>query len=121
MRGVIGGPAIRRGSLRSLAALAMVALALPGAAAASGAWQTMLHPRDFTDLIVTDDEVWCATADAGLLRYDRVSHRFSSITREPGSIASNHLTSLAFDRAGRLWRGPRSRVSAVSPPTAPRG
>ena len=97
--------AFRRGTLRTLAAAALLVLALPGSSRASGAWQTMLHARDFTDLLVTDDEVWCATAEAGLLRYDRLSQRFLAITREPGAIASNHLTSLALDRAGRLWVG----------------
>lgn len=79
--------------------------ALPTVASAAGAWQTHLRTRDFTDLIVTDDAVWCATGEAGLLRFDRVTHRFESITREPGTVASNHLTSLAFDRIGRLWVG----------------
>jgi ligand-binding sensor domain-containing protein len=92
------------GLARLLAAAGLI-VALPSAARASGAWQTHLGVRDFTDLVVTDDRVWCATFEAGLLKFDRVTHRFESITREPGSIASNHLTSLAFDRVGRLWVG----------------
>lgn len=86
--------------------LALVGLAaLPRVADAAGAWQTHIRTRDFTDLIVTDDEVWCATGEAGLLRFDRATHTFTSITREPGTIASNHLTCLAYDRVGRLWVG----------------
>lgn len=93
-----------RGLLGSLATACLLAVT-PGAAAAAGAWQTHLHVRDFTDLVVTNQAVWCATAEAGLLRFDRATHRFDAITREPGTIASNHLTSLAFDRLGRLWVG----------------
>ena len=84
---------------------ACLLLAAPGPAGAAGAWQTHLKTKDFTDLIVTDRAVWCATAEAGLLRFDRLTTRFESITREPGTIASNHLTCLAFDRVGRLWVG----------------
>ncbi len=104
MKNPIGLPAPARGLTRWLAAACLRA-APPAAAAATGAWQTHLRVRDFTDLIVTGDAVWCATAEAGLLRFDRVTRRFQAITREPGTIASNHLTSLAFDRVGRLWVG----------------
>src|SRR6266545_2755397 len=89
---------------RTLAATCLLA-ALPAAAGVDPAWQTHLKPKDVTDLWVTDDAVWCATGEAGLLRFDRLTHRFEAITREPGSIASNRLTTLAFDRTGRLWVG----------------
>ena len=97
-----------RRSLRRLAPLlaeACLLAALPAAAGAAGAWQTHARAKDFTDLLVADDAVWCATAEAGLLRFDRVTHRFQAVTREPGAIASNHLTCLAFDNVGRLWVG----------------
>ena len=96
-----------RGPARALPFLVAAAwlLAAAGPARSAGAWQTHLRVKDFTDLIVTQQEVWCATAEAGLLRFDRLTSRFESITREPGSIASNHLTCLAFDRVGRLWVG----------------
>jgi hypothetical protein len=94
---------------RRMAALPIVIAgglaALHGVAGAAGAWQTILRARDFTDLLVTEDVVWCATAEAGLLRYDRGTGTFDVITREPGSIASNHLRALRFDRIGRLWVG----------------
>ncbi len=106
------------GLARGLLAVGLIA-SLPVAALASGAWQTHLDARDFTDLIVTDDVVWCATGEAGLLQFDRVTHQFKSITREPGTIASNHLTSLAFDRVGRLWVG--TLESGVSRLTADGG
>src|SRR5262245_58462032 len=84
-----------------------VALALaPGRPAeAAGGWQTFIKVKDFTDLLVTQDAIWCATQEAGLLRFDRATHAFTYTRREPGSIASNQLTSLAYDRAGRLWVG----------------
>jgi len=92
---------------RGLALLALVALitGVPSAARASGAWETHLRAKTYSDLLVTKDFIWCATGEAGLLRFDRTTHAFSSITREPGAIASNHLTSLAYDRVGRLWVG----------------
>jgi two component regulator with propeller domain len=89
---------------RILAGACLLA-AFPAEAAVDRAWQTHLRAKDFTDLLVTDDAVWCATAEAGLLHFDRVTHRFDAITREPGSIASNHITTLALDRRGRLWVG----------------
>ncbi len=97
-------PAIVRGLAHGLAGACLLA-ALPVDALAAGAWQTHLRAKDFTDLLVTDDAVWCATAEAGLLRFDRLTHQIQAITREPGTIASNHLTSLALDRVGRLWVG----------------
>jgi ligand-binding sensor domain-containing protein len=89
--------------------LAAAGLGLPGAAPAraaiDGAWQTHLRTKDVTDMVVTDSTVWCATSEAGLLRYDRQAARFESIVREPGAIASNHLTCVTYDRIGRLWVG----------------
>jgi hypothetical protein len=84
----------------ALAALVLVA-SLPGEAPAAGAWQTHIRTKDFTDLLVTDATVYCGTREAGLLRFDRATRTFTSITREPGAIASNQVTTLAFDRAGR--------------------
>ncbi len=108
-------PPMVRGLATALAALGLIA-ALPGRSLAAGAWQTHIRTKDYADLIVTDDAVWCATAGAGLLRFDRGARTFTAITREPGSIASNQLTSLAFDRVGRLWVGTfasgASRLSA---------
>lgn len=72
---------------------------------ASGAWQTYLRMYTCTDLIPMRDTVWIATGEAGLLRYMRSENRFESYSREPGGIASNSLTALAYDRSGRLWVG----------------
>ena len=107
------------GPLRILGAgLLAIVVQLPGFATparATGAWQTFIRTRDFSDLLVSDDAVWCATAEAGLLRFDRITHEFTFIQREPGSIASNQLTSLAYDRSGRLWVGTfASGVSRLS-------
>src|SRR5258705_6996575 len=88
------------------AALALVALAgLPGSGRAAGAWQTFLRPYRYIDLAPRGDTVWCATSEAGLVRFDRRTGKFSSLTRVPGELASNRLTALAFDRSGRLWVG----------------
>jgi hypothetical protein len=44
-----------------------------------------------------------------------VTKTFTSTPREPGSISSNHLTCLAYDRVGRLWTGTaESGVSRLS-------
>jgi ligand-binding sensor domain-containing protein len=108
-------PPVVRALASALAAAGLLA-ALPGGSLAAGAWQTHIRTKDYSDLLVTDDAVWCTTAGAGLLRFDRVTRTFTSITREPGSIASNDLTSIAFDRVGRLWVGTfasgASRLSA---------
>src|SRR6185436_2204606 len=107
-------PAPRAGLLGALGALALLA-ALPVEGFATGAWQTHIRTKDFTDLLVTDATVYCGTRDAGLLVFDRATHAFTSIPREPGSISSNQVTSLALDRVGRLWVGTfASGVSRLS-------
>ncbi|HUK61975.1 MAG TPA: two-component regulator propeller domain-containing protein, partial [Dongiaceae bacterium] len=86
-------------------ALATGAAALPGAAHATGAWTTYIHMVTTNDILALPDTVWLASGEAGLLRYLRSSDTFESITREPGGLASNSVTALAFDRSGRLWAG----------------
>ncbi len=84
-------------------------------AQASGAWQTYLRMYTCTDLIAMRDTVWIATGEAGLLRYLRSADRFESYSREPGGLASNSLTALAYDRSGRLWVGtPGKGVSRLA-------
>ncbi len=100
--------------LAPLLALAMIPAL--GSTASAGAWTTYLKARDFADLLARSDRVWGATAEAGLLRLDRVSGRVDAIRREPGLLASNRLSGLALDRSGRLWVGTRgagvNRLSA---------
>ena len=95
---------------------ALLAGLAPTAALAAGAWTTYLRAYEYRDLLPTSSEVWCATGEAGLLRFDRASGTFSAISREPGGLASNHLNALAYDRSGRLWAGTAdagvSRLSA---------
>ncbi len=104
-------------SIRTRALIpALLVIVPPGAALASGAWTTYLRAFTFTDLIAGSDTVWCATGEAGLLRYHRGSGTFSALTREPGGLASNHLTALAFDRSGTLWIGTADAgVSRLAP------
>jgi hypothetical protein len=101
--------------LYALAALASLA-ALPAPARAGGAWTTYMRLTNCTDMVALPDTVWIASKEAGLVRYLRSVDRFESITREPGGLASNDVTSLAFDRSGRLWAGTpgkgASRLSA---------
>jgi len=92
----------------SLARAALIATLGAGpvnAATSPGAWQTFVHASELTALLARSDEVWGATAEAGLYRWDRTLGGFTSVRREPGAIASNRLTSLALDRSGRLWVG----------------
>lgn len=85
---------------------ALLALAfVPAAAFASGAWTTFQRVYGYSDMIALSDTVWCATREAGLMRYDRATGQFSFIPREPGGLASNALSALAYDRGGRLWVG----------------
>lgn len=94
-------------AIAALATAALAIAALPAAAGVNGAWQTHVRVRDFSDLLVTDAAVWCATSEAGLLRFDRAARTWSSIVKEPGALASNQLTCLTYDRVGRLWVGTR--------------
>ncbi|TMQ70056.1 MAG: hypothetical protein E6K80_09735, partial [Candidatus Eisenbacteria bacterium] len=87
-------------------ATALALAAVVGAASASspaGAWTTFIRAREFTALVVDAGQVWGATAEGGLVRWDRATDALEVIRREPGAIASNRLTALAEDRAGRLW------------------
>lgn len=86
-------------------ALAVLLAAGAAPARAAGAWTTYLRASAYGDLIATSDTLWCASQDAGLIWYARGAAAFGSYTREPGGLASNNLTSLTFDRGGRLWIG----------------
>lgn len=81
------------------------AVGTAGAASSPGAWTTFVRARQFTALLADSAQVWGATAEAGLVRWDRATQALSIIRREPGAIASNRLTSIALDRSGRLWVG----------------
>ncbi len=93
--------------MRAHAVLAAGAIALVvGSASASslpGAWQTLVRARELTALTADATDVWGATAEAGLMRWDRATLMLEVIRRQPGAIASNRLTALADDRSGRLW------------------
>lgn len=86
------------------------------AAWSSGAWTTMLRPRNYTDLLAEGDTVWCASLEGGLMRFTPSTGAFEFIAREPGGLASNRLIALALDRSRRLWVGTQgggvSRLSA---------
>ena len=81
------------------------AVVAPSPAGATGAWTTMLGPLSYSDLFADGDTVWCASGEAGLWRYVVSQARLESITREPGGLASNELSSLTYDRSRRLWIG----------------
>ncbi len=95
----------RRAAATAVLALAALAALAPAPARAAAGWESWLYTGYFTDLIATPTEVWCATREGGLLRWDRAAQSFSAIQREPGGITSNELTSLVFDPKGRLWVG----------------
>ncbi len=95
-------------------ALLLAVVSFP-AAAAAGAWTTYLRAQIYSDLVARHDTIWCASLDGGLLRYVSAADRFESIAREPGGLASQALTAVEFDRAGRLWVGTRDQgVSLLS-------
>ncbi len=85
--------------------LALVAAAWSAPARATGAWTTYIRMQTCNDVLALRDTVWLSSGEAGLVRWLRSEGRFESVTREPGGLASNSLTALAFDRSGRLWVG----------------
>ena len=70
---------------------------------AEGLWSTYLKMQTCNDLLALRDTVWIATGEAGIVRYDRATDTWSSITRAPSQIASNTVTAIAFDRTGNLF------------------
>jgi hypothetical protein len=92
---------------RLLASLAVALVLAPAArnAAAAGAWQTLQHTYNVSALEVDADTLWCATLEAGLVHYDVTTHAFTTLSRAPTGLQSNHLTALALDRTGMLWVG----------------
>ncbi len=102
---------------RLILLLGVVLAAGTGSGAAwGGAWTSYMHAYSFSQLVAVGDTVWCATREAGLLRFDGASGRFDRFFQEPGGLISNQLTALAFDRAGRLWVGTTAKgVSRLSP------
>ena len=102
-------------TLRLMALLAGVSLLVPSPAAHAGAWSTWIRMVTTNDMIALRDTVWLASGEAGILRYLRSSDRFEQVTREPGGPASNAVTTLTFDRSGRLWAGTAGKgVSRLS-------
>lgn len=82
----------------------LLALAQSPARAMDG-WTTYIRMVTCNAVLAQADTVWLATGEAGILRYLRSAARFEPITREPSGLASNAVTSLVFDRSGRLWAG----------------
>jgi len=100
---------------RILVTVALASVCAAPAVHATGAWTTYLRMVTCNDLIATRDTVWMATGEAGIVRYLRAEDRFESVVREPGSLASNFITTMTFDRSGRLWAGtPGKGVSRLS-------
>src|SRR6266850_2195362 len=87
-----------------VAAATLLAI-VPYAPHTVGGWSTYLKPYRYSDVLVRGDTVWCATREAGLLRYSRAGQRFAAISRFPNGLASNELSALAYDRSDRLWVG----------------
>jgi hypothetical protein len=88
------------------------------AAHASGAWTAFIRPYRYNDLLVEGDTIWCATQEAGLLRFSRSSSSFESIVREPGGLASNRLSALVRDQSRRLWVGTLGAGASVFTPAS---
>jgi hypothetical protein len=74
-----------------------------GPARAAGLWSTYLRMNTVQDVLALRDTVWLATRDAGLVRWQRSTGAWSSITREPGGLAGNDVRAIAFDRTGNLF------------------
>ena len=86
---------------RLLVALALLVVA--GSSAHAQQWSTYLHMKTCNDLIPLRDTVWVASADAGVLRYDRLHDTWATLTREPNGLANNNVTGIRFDRSGNLF------------------
>ncbi len=85
-----------------------LAVAAGSAPADAGPWTSYTHPYDYRAVMLQGDTVWCATLESGLLQFHPMNgppDSFFTYHREPGGLASNHLTSIAMERSRRLWVG----------------
>jgi ligand-binding sensor domain-containing protein len=96
---------VRASAVRLLLLVLLAATLRPLPARAMAGWSTFIRMENCNDVLAQRDTVWLASSEAGILRYFRSTGTFESITREPSGLASNAVTSLAFDRSGRLWAG----------------
>ena len=97
---------MHRVARRAVSLLLPALCLLPRAASAqfdNRAWTTYLHAQTCNDLLALRDAVWIATGEAGVLRYDRASDSWSSITREPSGLAGNSAQAITFDASGNLF------------------
>ena len=84
---------------------ALVAAALLAAPVvrAEGLWSTYLHTGTCNDILALRDTVWLATREAGLVRYNRSTDSWSTITHVPDGLAGNNVRAVTYDRSGNLF------------------
>ncbi len=69
---------------------------------------TSLPSDDITALALQDELLWVGTADAGLLRFDRRTHRnlqYRNTSNDLRSLATDRVNWLMVDRSGQLFVG----------------
>jgi sugar lactone lactonase YvrE len=69
---------------------------------------TTLPSEDITALALNEGVLWVGTADAGLARFDRRTHRsrrFRHVSDDLRSIANERINWLMLDRGGKLFVG----------------
>ncbi len=91
----------------------LVGLFLAAPCGAEGRWESYIRPSDYAAMESDTSSIWLASTDGGLLRFVRASRTFEFLHHEPGGLASNELTSLAFDGGGRLWVGTTGAGASV--------
>ncbi len=96
---------MRSGPSLSAPPVVLLLLAALTAPVAAGPWQVLTKPVHFNDVLALGDTAWCATTEAGVLRYVRSTDTFTRYLREAKGVASYRATALALDGRERLWVG----------------
>lgn len=75
------------------------------------AWQNYSHTPDIQDVLVKDGDIWMATRQAGVTRWNPTTNKVISYTADLGHLGSNRTNTLAADEAGHIWVGAANGLS----------
>lgn len=79
----------------------------------SGKMDRLLEGYIIHDLLVLNDEIWCATSGDGLIRYSKSQETYKKYSTNSG-LPSNFVNSISYSK-GFLWLGTENGICRFSP------